>query len=47
MTFLDKEMKEFGKSIQINTHNTRSLIRTPQVCLRHSGDGGSLYGERV
>lgn len=35
MTFLDKEMKEFGKSIQINTHSTRSLIRTSQVSHRY------------
>ena len=27
MTFSDIEMKELGKSIQINIHNTRSLIR--------------------
>ena len=34
MTFLDTEMKELGRSIQINTRNTRTLMRTPQVCLR-------------
>ena len=27
MTFLDKEMKEIGKNIQQNIHNTRSFIR--------------------
>ena len=47
MKFLDKEMKEFGRSIQINTLNTRSLIRTPHVCLRHLADGRSPYGETV
>ena len=35
MTFLDTEMKKLDRSIQINTRNTRSLIRTPQVCLKH------------
>ena len=47
MTFLDTEMKKLDRSIQINTRNTRSLIRTPQVCLKHLADGGTLYGERV
>ena len=47
MKFLDKEMKEFGRSIQINTLNTRSLIRTPHVCLRHLADGRSPYGDTV
>ena len=28
MIDLETEMKEFGGSIQHNTHNTRSLIRT-------------------
>ena len=27
MTFSDTQMKELGRSIQINIHNTRSLIR--------------------
>ena len=45
MTFLDTAMKEIGRSIQINTHNTGSLIYTPYVCLRHLPDGRSLYGE--
>ena len=35
MTFLEMEMKELGRSTQNNTHNTRSLIRTPQVSHRH------------
>ena len=29
MTFLDTEMKELCRSIQISTDNTRSLISTP------------------
>ena len=28
-------MKELGRSTWNNTHKTRSLIRTPQVCPRH------------
>ena len=47
MTCLNTEMKKLGRSIQINTQNTRSLIRTPHVCLRHLADGRDLYGERV
>ena len=35
MTFFDTEIKELDRSIQINTHNTRSLIHTSHVCLRH------------
>ena len=35
MTFLDTEMQELGRSIQITTRNTRLLIRTPQVCSGH------------
>ena len=31
MTFSDTEMKELGRSTQINIHNTRSLIRTSQT----------------
>ena len=34
MTFSDTEMKERGRSTQINIHNTRSLICAPQVCLK-------------
>ena len=29
MTFSDTEMRELGRSTQVNIHNTRSLIRTP------------------
>ena len=29
------EMKELGRSTQMNIHNTRSLIRTSQACLGH------------
>ena len=47
MTCLKTEMKKLGRNIQINTQNTRSLIRTPHVCLRHLADGRNLYGERV
>ena len=32
MIDFETEMMELGRSIQINIHNTRSLIRTPQVC---------------
>ena len=34
-TFLETETKKVGKSTWYNTHNIRSLIRTPQVCPRH------------
>ena len=34
-TFLETETKEVGRSTWYNTHNIRSLIRTPQVCPRH------------
>ena len=47
MTFLEMEMKELGRSTWDDTHNTRSLIRTRQLCLRHLEDGRSLYGEGV
>ena len=47
MTCLNTEMKKLGRSIQINTQNTRSLICTPHVCLRHLADGRNLYGEIV
>ena len=45
MTFSDTEMKELGRSD--NTHNTTSLIRTPQVCIRHLADGRILHCGRV
>ena len=32
MTFLKTEMKEYDRSAWNDTHNTRLLIRTPQVC---------------
>ena len=47
MIDLEKEMMELGRSTQINIHNTRSLILTPQVCLRHLGDEISLHGGRI
>ena len=47
MTFLEMEMKELGRNTWKNTHNTRSLIRTPKVCLTHLANRRSLYGERV
>ena len=36
-----------GTWIHINIHNTKSLIHTLHVCLRHLEDGRNLYGERV
>ena len=47
MTYSDTEMNELGRSTQINIHNTRSLIRTSQVCLRHLAVGGNLNGGRI
>ena len=47
MKFSDMEMKELGRSTWNDTHNITSLIRTPQVCLRHLADGRSLHGGRV
>ena len=44
MTFLDTEMKELGRSNQQNTHYTRSLVRAPQVCLRHFAHKRSFHG---
>ena len=35
MSFLEKEMKERGRSAQIDTYSTRLLICTPQVCPRY------------
>ena len=40
-------MKELGRSTAYDTHNTTSLIRTPQVSIRHLADGRSLPGGRV
>ena len=37
-------MKELGRGTAYNTHNITSLIRTPQVCIRHLADGRSLHG---
>ena len=39
MTFSDTEMKELDRGTSNNTHNIASLIRTPQVCIRHLADG--------
>ena len=47
MTFSDTEMKELGRGTAYNTHNTTSLIRTPQVCIRRLADGRSLHDGRV
>ena len=41
------EMKELGRSTQMNIHNTRSLIRTSQVCIGHLAVGRSLHGGRI
>ena len=46
MTFSDTEMKELGKSTQINIPNTRSLICSLRVCIRHLADRRSLHGGR-
>ena len=32
MAFLDREMKDAGRSTQQNIHNTSSLIRAAQLC---------------
>ena len=40
-------MKELGRGTAYDTHNTTSLIRTPQVSIRHLADGRSLPGGRV
>ena len=47
MTFSDTKMKELGSSTQINIRNTRPLICTSQVCLRHAAVGRSLHGGRI
>ena len=47
MTFLEIKMKKPGRITWNDTHNTESLIRTPQACLRHPADIRSLHGERV
>ena len=47
MTDLETEMKKLSRSTQNNISNTRSLIRTPQVCLRHLADGRSIHGRRI
>ena len=47
MTFWDTEMKGLSRSSQINIPNTRSLIRTPQVCVRHLAEGRSLHGGKI
>ena len=39
MTFSDMGMKKLGRNTQINIRNTRSLIRTSQVCLQHLAVG--------
>ena len=35
MAFFEMEITELGRSTWNDTHNTRLLIRTPQVCPRH------------
>ena len=41
------EMKELGRSTQMNIHNTRSLIRTSQVRLGHLAVRRRLHGGRL
>ena len=43
----DRQIKELGRSTQINIHNTRWLIRTSQVCLGHLAVGRALHGGRI
>ena len=45
MTFFDMEIKEFGRSTQLNTHNTRSLIRILKYDQDIVADGRNFYGE--
>ena len=47
MTFSEMEMKEIDRSTWNDAHNITSLIRTPQVCLRHLADGRTLQGGRA
>ena len=47
MIDLETEMKELGRSSQININNTKSLILTLQVYLRHHAGGRSLHGGRT
>ena len=47
MAFLDTEMKELGRSNQQNIHYTRSLVRAPQVCLRHFAHWRSFHGGTI
>ena len=47
MVCSDTEMKELGRSTQINIQNTRSLIRTSQVCLGQLAVERSLHGGRI
>ena len=41
------EMKELGRSTQMNIHNKRPLIHTSQACLGHLTVGRSLHGGRI
>ena len=41
------EMKELGRSTQMNIHNTRSFMRTSQACLGHLAVRRSLHGGRI
>ena len=45
MKEMKDDMKELGRSTQMNIHNIRSLIRTSQVCLGHLAVERSLHGE--
>ena len=45
MTFSDTEMKELGRSTQINKH--KIIDPCAQVCLAHLTVGRSLYGGRI
>ena len=47
MTYLEMGMKEFGRSTWNDSDNITSLIRTPEVCLRHLANGRNLHDGRV
>ena len=40
-------MKELDRNTQIDIHNTKLLIHTPDVYLRHHADGRSLHDGRI
>ena len=47
MTFLETEIKEFGRSTENNNQKTRSLIRNLKYVLDIVANGKGLYGERI